>query len=163
MPAPNWKHPSDYPKKADDLTPQAWAWEFLRRNPDYRSDYNKVQTALAKVKAKRPPAPGNWLARPDDPAADPDKRVYDPPLEPNESLHAWRMRSLMNGRDPKDYALELWYARKWKMQELVFSFGFGGAADLTRPPGSESALQRRARGCALPRTPAADTRSHRCG
>jgi hypothetical protein len=41
--------------------------------------------------------------------------------------------------------------------------GFGGAADLTRPRGSESALQRRARGCALPRSPAADTRSHRCG
>jgi methyladenine glycosylase len=44
-----------------------------------------------------------------------------------------------------------------------FSYGFSGAADLTRPRGSESALQRRACGCALPRTPAADTRSHRCG
>ena len=119
MPAPNWKHPSDYPKKADDLTPQAWAWEFLRRNPDYRSDYNKVQTALAKVKAKGPPAPGSWLARPDDPAADPETRIYDPPLEPNESLHAWRMRSLLDGRDPKDYPLKLWYARKWKLRELV--------------------------------------------
>src|SRR5581483_1625101 len=36
-------------------------------------------------------------------------------------------------------------------------------ADLTRPRGSESALQRRACGCALSRTAAADTRSHRCG
>jgi pimeloyl-ACP methyl ester carboxylesterase len=34
---------------------------------------------------------------------------------------------------------------------------------LTRPRGSESALQRRDCGCALPRTPAADTRSPRCG
>ena len=38
----------------------------------------------------------------------------------------------------------------------------GAAVDLTRPRGSGSVPQRRARACALPRTPAADTRSHRC-
>src|SRR6266850_7765562 len=46
---------------------------------------------------------------------------------------------------------------------LRFSYGFGGAADLIRPRGSETALQRRTCGCALPRSPAADTRSNRCG
>ena len=43
-----------------------------------------------------------------------------------------------------------------------FFYGSGGAADLTRRE-SQSALQRRTRACALPRSPAADTRSHRRG
>ncbi len=35
---PKWKNPSQYPDPAN-TTPEHWAWEFLRRNPDYQADY----------------------------------------------------------------------------------------------------------------------------
>lgn len=43
MPIPNapladWRDPSAY-TRLDNLEPAAWAWQFLRRNPAYRSDY----------------------------------------------------------------------------------------------------------------------------
>ena len=34
---PNWKKESAYTDHGDDL--QAWAWECLRRNPEYQADY----------------------------------------------------------------------------------------------------------------------------
>ena len=34
-PIRDWRNPSEYPKPAD-LDPTGWAWEFLRRNPEYQ-------------------------------------------------------------------------------------------------------------------------------
>jgi len=36
---PDWRDASAYPAKADDLSPSGWAWEFLRRNQEYQSDF----------------------------------------------------------------------------------------------------------------------------
>lgn len=36
---PDWRDASAYPAKADDLSLAQWAWEFLRRNPEYQNDY----------------------------------------------------------------------------------------------------------------------------
>ncbi|MGA8709216.1 MAG: DUF6499 domain-containing protein [Steroidobacteraceae bacterium] len=46
---PDWQNPSDYSFTAK-LNDSGWAWEFLRRNAQYRKDYEKVTTKLA-VKA----------------------------------------------------------------------------------------------------------------
>lgn len=35
---PDWKDPGDY-HFTQDLTSELWAWQFLRRNPEYRKDY----------------------------------------------------------------------------------------------------------------------------
>ncbi len=35
---PNWKTKTDY-AYTQSLKKEQWAWEFLRRNPDYQSDY----------------------------------------------------------------------------------------------------------------------------
>jgi hypothetical protein len=35
---PDWRHAEDYAFTAD-LTRHQWAWEFLRRNPDYRRQW----------------------------------------------------------------------------------------------------------------------------
>ena len=35
---PDWKVPDDYLFTCE-LTPELWAWQFLRRNPEYRKDY----------------------------------------------------------------------------------------------------------------------------
>ncbi len=39
---PDWKNESDYPNPKTTSMGR-WAWEFLRRNPKYRSDYQKYQ------------------------------------------------------------------------------------------------------------------------
>lgn len=36
--ARDWKNETDY-DYTKDHTPELWAWEFLRRNPDYRNDW----------------------------------------------------------------------------------------------------------------------------
>ena len=35
---PDWTDAGAYPN-ADDLHPEQWAWEFLRRNPDYQRTF----------------------------------------------------------------------------------------------------------------------------
>ncbi|MCU7871351.1 MAG: hypothetical protein KZQ91_01265 [Candidatus Thiodiazotropha sp. (ex Lucinoma borealis)] len=36
---PDWRKSSEYPSSGKDLSPEAWAWEFLRRNPEFQDDY----------------------------------------------------------------------------------------------------------------------------
>lgn len=40
---PNWKDASAYPDP-DSTTPDQWAWEFLRRNPEYQQDFSVLTT-----------------------------------------------------------------------------------------------------------------------
>ncbi|MGO8918191.1 MAG: transcriptional regulator domain-containing protein [Stellaceae bacterium] len=40
MPTPDWRSPAAY-EYVSGLTLAGLAWEFLRRNPDYRSDYQR--------------------------------------------------------------------------------------------------------------------------
>lgn len=37
---PNWRHREEYLNHGDDL--QMWAWEFLRRTPEYQEDYQSL-------------------------------------------------------------------------------------------------------------------------
>ena len=39
---PDWKNPDDY-AYTDELTDSEWAWEFLRRNSGYRSDWRDFE------------------------------------------------------------------------------------------------------------------------
>jgi len=38
---PNWRKPDEYPSPKD-LTDREWAWEFLRRNPEYRQEWEEA-------------------------------------------------------------------------------------------------------------------------
>ena len=38
---PDWRNRSHYDYTAS-LSRQGWAWEFLRRNPDYRQDFDRM-------------------------------------------------------------------------------------------------------------------------
>ena len=38
----DWRSPAAY-AYLSDLTPPALAWEFLRRSPEYRADYERMQ------------------------------------------------------------------------------------------------------------------------
>jgi hypothetical protein len=37
---PDWHNAEAYPRKESDLTLDQWKWEFLRRSPDYRSQWS---------------------------------------------------------------------------------------------------------------------------
>lgn len=42
---PNWRQPDQYPKNGKATPAARWAWEFLRRNPAYVSDYERAKSA----------------------------------------------------------------------------------------------------------------------
>jgi hypothetical protein len=42
---PDWKDPKAYPKPNDRSLKQ-WAWQFLRRNPEYQADYKRWRELL---------------------------------------------------------------------------------------------------------------------
>jgi hypothetical protein len=42
---PDWRDSRQYPPASKTTSMQRWAWEFLRRNPDYQADY-AVQAAI---------------------------------------------------------------------------------------------------------------------
>ena len=57
MNKPNWTIESDY-DYVDHLSPSALAFEFLRRNPDYRTDYvaftAKIELLIIKGAGSNP-------------------------------------------------------------------------------------------------------------
>lgn len=40
-PAANWRNPAEYPDP-EQAPPDRWAWEFLRRDPKYQADYQRL-------------------------------------------------------------------------------------------------------------------------
>jgi hypothetical protein len=49
----NWRNASDY-AFTKDLNLAGWAWEFLRRNPEYRSDYAALLKSRSEIKRTTP-------------------------------------------------------------------------------------------------------------
>ena len=45
---PDWKNPNDY-ARMDDFTPSQWAWEFLRRNPEYVKAWERYCDAMYEI------------------------------------------------------------------------------------------------------------------
>ena len=52
MTMPNWEKGEGYPPARASAS--RWAWEFLRRNPDYRADWERYVSAIRKVAKRRP-------------------------------------------------------------------------------------------------------------
>ena len=46
---PDWRNENSYNYTAK-LTRAGWAWEFLRRNPEFRNDYARVKAKTSKVR-----------------------------------------------------------------------------------------------------------------
>ncbi|MEJ2345531.1 MAG: DUF2285 domain-containing protein [Gammaproteobacteria bacterium] len=51
---PDWRDPDDYPRP-DDLDDPGWRWEFLRRTPEYRQDWEANWPATFEAKPDIPP------------------------------------------------------------------------------------------------------------
>jgi len=51
--APNWKNDAEYPAEKD-TRPTRWAWEFLRRNAQYQTDWQQYADAVLAKADKHP-------------------------------------------------------------------------------------------------------------
>jgi len=83
---PDWQKSSDYPP-ANEKNRRRWAWEFLRRNPEYQADYIKIQS--------HPLLKGNLSER--EIKKFPECFVFDPPLKKRENFKEWAKR-IKNGK-----------------------------------------------------------------
>ncbi len=45
---PDWRNESDYPAP-DELPLRLWAWEFLRRNPEFQKDVDRIPVEFFKI------------------------------------------------------------------------------------------------------------------
>ena len=42
----NWRQRNDYPDPTNKTSMEVWAWEFLRRNPEFRNDCRHIQSLI---------------------------------------------------------------------------------------------------------------------
>ncbi len=90
---PEWKNLEDYAFMEGEK-PEAWAWEFLRRNPDYRTDWQQ-----AKVSG--------------------EKHIYDPPKKAGELEDQWMWRiGVKENGNPQKILRKTFLARKWGLEQL---------------------------------------------
>lgn len=105
MKKPDWKKVEDY-DYTKKLGRTGWAWEFLRRNPKYRKDYESHQKGHFKDVTYEPPKqPGetnqHWMKR-----CALEEDVVPRTIRPEQTL-AWKWGLKYSLYDPSFNALEL--------------------------------------------------------
>jgi hypothetical protein len=124
----NWRNEAGY-IFGDDFLPSAWAWEFLRRNPEYQKDWNTVKERLRPFAAAYPEISASDLLMMSirKPSGSPIElgneqfHVFDPPLLDGETARDGLARC---GRQSVTHVTN-WYGRKWGLQRILppeFSF-----------------------------------------
>ena len=80
---PDWDDAKAYPKPKD-LSWRQWAWQFLRRNPEYQGDYENWRALLDTL-----PADCTQL-----PSTEEDMRFtfFDPPAKAGETYKEYQKR-----------------------------------------------------------------------
>lgn len=105
---PDWRNAEDY-AFTKELSPNGWAWEFLRRNPAYREDYAALSSFLLELEQRfgsiTDPLVNKALM--DEPGA----YCFDPPRQPNESVGEWSRRCI--GQNCRRYRIDVYQGRQW--------------------------------------------------
>lgn len=96
----DWRKPADY-RFPHGFPAHRWAWEFLRRNPDYREEWNAVLSRF-RSKSGEFHEPQDWIER----------------LRRGEYLVQTAGMLTDNPEDPA-FSLPVKEAHKWGLQELV--------------------------------------------
>ena len=106
----DWRRYDDYPKLGSS-DPKEWAWEFLRRNPNYRSDFARYARVSASIDAL---PPRYSLSR--HPNQSLDCWNCSPPAKPGETLIRYKARRRRIG------PIVRWdkvFARRWGLLKPV--------------------------------------------
>jgi hypothetical protein len=113
----DWREPADY-AFTENLTPTGWAWEFLRRNPEYRADWKAVAAVLKKH------GPISKL-KPWPPQRGPISKLtnrkllhFDPPPQNGETVADWYGRCAHTGREPYLGSITVGRARRWGLARM---------------------------------------------
>lgn len=105
---PDWRKREDYnfPKS---FSGSGWAWQFLRRNPDYRADYESLTELLQRLAPEYGSLdePQVWKRLMNVPGA----IGYDPPRLEDESDVEWSRRC--GYLNPKKQRIDLFLQRRW--------------------------------------------------
>lgn len=101
---PDWKNPAEYIDHGDDL--EAWAWEFIRRNPEYQTDYARWaclpdDDGEGGNSLKYGGASGAWVAMP--------FFYADPPALPGETLGEYESRTGQWPTSLHDHLTQRWH------------------------------------------------------
>ena len=99
---PDWKNPEHY-AHLKAAKPQEWAWEFLRRNPEYREDWQKLDALKQDFGPK-------WVYQT-------NAVVYQPAKLDNEDEQAW-MRRTVYDCEPRKTRLDEFLAHKWGLNVI---------------------------------------------
>lgn len=122
---PDWRDATAYPKKRDDWALDKWAWEFLRRNPDYQKDYEH----FASLPSYRPNGAKTvkWSCTATIWWHDPRLRYCKHPILPDEDTIAEYFHR--TGDDtPFHYSLEDHLIEKWGFtSELIYDPAYDDA------------------------------------
>ncbi|MET0087661.1 MAG: DUF6499 domain-containing protein [Sedimenticola sp.] len=107
---PDWRNPEDY-AYTDHLSDEGWAWEFLKRNPNYQSDYKQISLILNLLEAVH--------GQLDAPEVDAILRNvsgayhFDPPRNEGESIDQWIERCKVAGVNPIERRIDYQAGYKW--------------------------------------------------
>lgn len=101
----DWKSEEDY-AFTTGLTNAEWAWEFLRRLPNYRADWINANDQQEKFSKHQK---GNKFIMHENPFV-----IFDPPIPQGVSPNDWVLRE-----NVKRYAPLRGYGSKWRLQGLI--------------------------------------------
>ena len=111
----DWREIDDY-NYTKNLGREGWAWEFLRRNPDYIDDYKTYRQTYADLESKYGPWESRDIKAWDE---DPKSHFFEPEKKDGESIQQWRNRCYATwGFEPRKYPLESWHAKKWQLIKM---------------------------------------------
>jgi hypothetical protein len=110
----DWRPPDDYAYCAP-LTRDQWAWEFLRRNPDYQSDYRRFITLWRALEADYGAPPNRDFSK-----WKRDPRAYGP--LPGDAEVAATGSELCTVDDDR-VLLECWMGAKWGFHKFPLDPG----------------------------------------
>jgi hypothetical protein len=113
MPIANWKDEQAYPR-GNKISARRWAWEFLRRNPNYQEDWAKV---VARWKEILPNFEPDKVLSDNEAAMIEDERfdLFEPPKLPKETDDQWIERVGRGFKAPLHSLL----AKKWGLLTMI--------------------------------------------
>ena len=113
---PDWKESSEYPKCFEEWGVFKWVWEFLRRNPDYQSDFAHFSSIPAYTDdGKTGKLSGTSLA-----TWEPmEYRYCNPDSLPGELGADYIARMEAAGIEYEEEPLEEYLSAKWRILYLI--------------------------------------------
>lgn len=104
----DWKSEADY-EYLEVLEPAGWAFEFLRRNPEYQADYETITAIEAALTKQYGPCEDNREAW----RQDGKSWICVPPIKDGQSLKQWQVTASLSSSHPSRTWYLDWYKARW--------------------------------------------------